>query len=56
MNVVIVMHLQQCYEPGRMIGEDSESAWIRCSEDYECASKCIVVCLDGMKPASMLHF
>uniref|UniRef100_A0A914KHA8 lysozyme n=4 Tax=Meloidogyne TaxID=189290 RepID=A0A914KHA8_MELIC len=37
-----IWQFKQCYEPGRQIGEDSESAWIRCSEDYECASKCIV--------------
>ncbi|KAL7078544.1 hypothetical protein ACQ4LE_002104 [Meloidogyne hapla] len=37
-----IWQFKQCYEPGRQIGEESESAWIRCSEDYECASKCIV--------------
>lgn len=39
----ITIKIQQCYEPGRQIGEDSETAWVRCSEDYECASKCIKV-------------
>ncbi|KAI3411912.1 hypothetical protein GPALN_001970 [Globodera pallida] len=37
-----IWQYKQCYEPGRRIGEPSETAWIRCSEDYECASKCIV--------------
>lgn len=36
-----IWQFKQCYEPGRQIGEDSETAWVRCSEDYECASKCI---------------
>uniref|UniRef100_A0AC34Q9C2 Lysozyme n=1 Tax=Panagrolaimus sp. JU765 TaxID=591449 RepID=A0AC34Q9C2_9BILA len=36
-----IWQFKQCYEPGRDIGEDSEDAWIRCSESYECASKCI---------------
>uniref|UniRef100_A0A914DMA2 lysozyme n=1 Tax=Acrobeloides nanus TaxID=290746 RepID=A0A914DMA2_9BILA len=36
-----IWQFKQCYEPGRIIGEDTEDAWVRCSEDYECASKCI---------------
>ncbi|KAI6206670.1 Destabilase family-containing protein [Aphelenchoides besseyi] len=36
-----IWQFKQCYEPGRRIGEDSEDAWIRCAEDYECASNCI---------------
>uniref|UniRef100_A0A915EA99 lysozyme n=1 Tax=Ditylenchus dipsaci TaxID=166011 RepID=A0A915EA99_9BILA len=36
-----IWQFKQCYEPGRQIGEESGTAWIRCSENYECASKCI---------------
>uniref|UniRef100_A0A7E4ZT56 lysozyme n=1 Tax=Panagrellus redivivus TaxID=6233 RepID=A0A7E4ZT56_PANRE len=36
-----IYQFKQCYEPGREIGEDSEDAWMRCSENYECSSKCI---------------
>uniref|UniRef100_A0AC35U8P2 Lysozyme n=1 Tax=Rhabditophanes sp. KR3021 TaxID=114890 RepID=A0AC35U8P2_9BILA len=36
-----VWQFKQCYQPGREIGEDSEVAWVRCAEDYDCASNCI---------------
>ncbi|KAK0398233.1 hypothetical protein QR680_002486 [Steinernema hermaphroditum] len=32
---------KQCYQPGKQIDEDSETAWLRCAEDYECSSQCI---------------
>lgn len=38
-----VFQFRQCYEPGRLIGEDTEAAWLRCAEDFACASDCIKV-------------
>lgn len=32
-----------CYEPERRKGEALESAWKRCSSDYDCSAKCIKV-------------
>uniref|UniRef100_A0A1I7Y9J8 lysozyme n=1 Tax=Steinernema glaseri TaxID=37863 RepID=A0A1I7Y9J8_9BILA len=32
---------KQCYQPGKRIEDDSEAAWLRCAEDYECSSQCI---------------
>uniref|UniRef100_A0A0N5A745 lysozyme n=1 Tax=Parastrongyloides trichosuri TaxID=131310 RepID=A0A0N5A745_PARTI len=37
-----IFQYKQCFQPGRKIGEEVESAWIRCSEDYDCASNCIM--------------
>ncbi|CAD5218229.1 unnamed protein product [Bursaphelenchus okinawaensis] len=36
-----IWQFKQCYEPGRLIGEESEEAWMKCAENFECASNCI---------------
>ncbi|CAI4227772.1 unnamed protein product [Auanema sp. JU1783] len=36
-----IYQFRQCYQPGRQDDEDEETAWIKCSEDYECSAQCI---------------
>ncbi|KAF8358876.1 ilys-5 [Pristionchus pacificus] len=34
-------YYQDCGQPGKKAGEDTDTAWKRCADDYNCSSGCV---------------